>query len=145
MVYTASLLVCDVLSCSPQETVRAAALKMRAQRVGCVVVTEGKKIVGIFTERDILNRIVAEGQDPSSVSVADVMTRNPITVEATDSLNKAFSLLADGRFRHLPVTEKGELVGICSLSDLAKVLRQVYLDDKYLQYFADHIQRRSPS
>lgn len=142
MPYTASLLVCDVLSCPPQETVRAAALKMRAQRVGCVVVVEGKKIAGIFTERDLLNRVVAEGLDPSAVTVADVMTPNPITIEASDPLNKAFSLLADGRFRHLPVTEKGELAGICSLTDLAKVLRQVYLDDKYLQYFADYIQRK---
>jgi CBS domain-containing protein len=142
MTYTSRLLVCEVLTCPPEETVQAAAFKMRAQRVGCLVVTQGKKIVGIFSERDLLNRVVAEGMDPASVKVADVMTGSPITIESTEPLGKAFSLLADGRFRHLPVTEKGELIGICSLTDLAKVLRQVYMDDKYLQYFADSIQRR---
>ena len=142
MAYTASLLICDVLTSPKEEFVRDAALKMRAEKAGCVVVTDGKKIIGIFSERDLLNRVVAEGLDPSSVALAEVMTPNPITIEASDSLNKAFSLLADGRFRHLPVTDKDEVVGICSLSDMAKVLRQVYMDDKYLQYFADSIQRK---
>jgi CBS domain-containing protein len=142
MAHTARLLICDVLTSPREESVRAAALKMRREKTGCVVVTEGKKAVGIFTERDLLNRVVAEGLDPASVPLADVMTENPVTVEASDSLNKAFSLLADGKFRHLPVLDKGELVGICSLSDLAQVLRQVYMEEKYLQYFADSIQRK---
>ena len=63
-------------------------------------------------------------------------------VDAAAPLDKVFERLAQGRFRHLPITDGGKVVGIVSLSDLSKVLKEVYREDKYLQYFADVIAAR---
>lgn len=143
MAHTAKLLICDVVTAGKDETVHSAAVKMRRSKTGSIVVIEGKTPVGIFSERDLLNRVVAEGLDPAKTPLAQVMTPNPEMVESNRTLDIVFSILADGRFRHIPITENGTLVGMVSLSDLAKVLREVYMDDKYLQYFVDCIQRTS--
>ena len=79
---------------------------------------------------------------PSRVTVAPVgavMTRKLVTVEASQPLASVFQCLAKGQFRHLPITEGGKVVGIVSLTDLAKVLGELASDDKYLQSFADEI------
>ncbi|MEK7859654.1 MAG: CBS domain-containing protein [Elusimicrobiota bacterium] len=143
MAYTAKLLICDVLTAGKEDTVLAAALKMRRAKTTSIVVVDGRKPVGIFSERDLLNRVVAEGLDPAKTPLAQVMTPSPEMVDSSKPLDIVFSLLADGRFRHIPITEDGLLVGMVTLSDLAKVLREVYMDDKYLQYFVDCIQRTS--
>ncbi len=143
MPYTARLLIHDVVSVKPTATVVEAARIMKQSNIGAVIVSEGgPKPIGIFTERDVLRRVVAEGMDPKTTTVANVMTRTLVTVEASEPLDRVFEQLADGRFRHLPITEGGQVVGIVSLTDLAKVLRQVYREDKYIQYFADVVQSR---
>ena len=91
---------------------------MAERGVGAVVVLEGESIA-ILTERDVLNA-VADGQG-GNAAVSDWMTRNPDTIEPEDTTDQAATLMIHGGFRHLPVVEEGELVGILSIRDLMKL------------------------
>ena len=140
MPYTAKLLIRDVAAVKPDATVQEVAKLMAKSNIGSVIVGEKSKPQGIFTERDIARRVVAEGLDPAETPVSAAMTRTLISVDASEPLDKVFEVLSDGNFRHLPITDRGEVVGIVSLTDLGKVLQQVYKEDKYIQYFADVLQ-----
>ena len=142
MAYTAKLLIRDVVCVGPDATVTEAARVMTSKNIGAAVVGTMARPEGILSERDVCRRVVTEGKDPAKTLVKDVMTKKPVTVDAAEPLDKVFERLSDGRFRHIPITDKGEVVGIVSLTDLARVLQEVYRDDKYLQYFADVIQGR---
>jgi len=100
-------------------TVREAARDMRARHVGAVLVVAGDRLEGIFTERDMVNRVVAEGLDPDGTKLAEVMTRNPDTVGPNDTALVALRRMQDGGYRHLPVVDNGHLVGIVSRRDFA--------------------------
>jgi CBS domain-containing protein len=97
---------------------------MFERAVGAVVVLEGEAIAAILTERDVM-RAVAAGKD-GSAPVTDWMTRHPDTIEPTDTTDYAASLMIHGGFRHLPVVEEGNVVGIVSIRDLMRVA----LDDR---------------
>lgn len=140
MPHSARILIRDVVTASKTDSIRSAATRMRQAGIGCIVVAEGKTAVGIFSERDLLNRVAADGLDIEKTTLAEVMTPKPLCVDSSEPLDRVFALLAEGRFRHVPITENGELVGIVSLSDLAKVLRNVYAEEKYTQYFVDYMQ-----
>lgn len=135
--HTAKLLIRDVTCVASSMTVVEAAKVMQKANIGAVIVGTMAKPEGIFTERDVCFRVVAAGLDAAKTPVSAAMTKNPTTVDAAEPLNKVFERLAEGRFRHLPITENGQVVGMVSLSDLGKVLQEVYREDKYLQYFAD--------
>jgi CBS domain-containing protein len=95
-------------------TVRAAAHLMAQKRVGAVMIVDDKQLVGIFTERDIAFRVVAEGLDPDVTKVAQVMTRAPVTVGPDELFGHALQLMHEHGFRHLPVLEGGAPIGIVS-------------------------------
>src|SRR5262245_11818620 len=98
-------------------TVREAARAMRTRHVGAVLVVAGDRLEGIFTERDMVNRVVAEGLDPDGTKLAKVMTKNPDTVRPNDTALVALRRMQDGGYRHLPVVDNGHLVGIVSRRD----------------------------
>ena len=98
-------------------TVREAACAMRTRHVGAVLVVGGDRLEGIFTERDMVNRVVAEGLDPDGTKLAEVMTKNPDTVRPNDTALVALRRMQDGGYRHLPVVDNGHLVGIVSRRD----------------------------
>jgi CBS domain-containing protein len=98
-------------------TVREAAREMCARRMGCVLITDHGRLKGIFTERDIVDRVVAQGRDPDQTRLAEVMTRDPDTIRPTDTAIDALRQMHDGGYRHLPVVERGRLVGIVSTRD----------------------------
>ena len=103
----------------PNATVLEAAKEMAIKHVGAVAVMEGPKLVGLFTERDLLNRVVSVGKRPESVAVAEVMTPNPHTIRTDSSLVKALDIMFENRFRHLPVVdEAGTLLGVMSCRDI---------------------------
>jgi CBS domain-containing protein len=110
----------DLLSVGPGLSLTEVAKRMVAKDVGAVLVTEGKRLVGILTERDVL-RAVARGIDEST-TVADWMTRDPETLEPDESTQHAAVLMIHGGFRHLPVTENDEVVGMLSIRDLMRVV-----------------------
>jgi len=96
------------------ETVRA----MVELNIGAVPVVHNGRLVGIFSERDLMKRVVAEGRDPRSTCLAEVMTENPLTVSMNEELETCIALMRQHGFRHLPVCHEGQLVGIISLRDL---------------------------
>lgn len=136
---TADILRRELISVEPGTTVAKAAQVMKKANTGSVFVGKGPKPVGIFTERDISRRVVAEGLDPKKTKVEQVMTKKLITVDATEPLSQVFECLSRGSFRHLPITENGDVVGIVSLSDLARVLKEMHKDEKFLAAFAEGI------
>jgi len=110
----------DLLSVGAEERIADAARRMVDRGVGAVLVMEGERLAGILTERDVL-RAVAEGR-VDDARVGERMTRNPETVEASESTGHAASLMIHGGFRHLPVTEGDAVVGIVSIRDLMRVV-----------------------
>ncbi len=98
-------------------SVRDAAIVMRQRRIGAMMVVENGVLAGVFTERDALNRVVAEGRDPQATSLADVMTKNPRTLSPDAIFTAALELMHEGRFRHVPIVEHGVPVGMVSVRD----------------------------
>ena len=108
----------DLLTLIPQTTVRDTARVMAERGIGAVPVVEDGRLVGIFSERDLLQRVAAEERDPGRTRLAEVMTEGPVSVDGGTSVVKALETMLDGGFRHLPVTQQGRLVGIVSLRDI---------------------------
>ena len=106
------------LRIAPDTPVRAAAARMAEHRCGSILVMSGDRLVGIFTERDALFRVVAGGLDPSTTRVADVMTRDPDTIEADAPVADALRKMDQFSYWHLPVTRDGAVVGVVSIRDL---------------------------
>jgi CBS domain-containing protein len=108
----------DVATIERSASVYEAAKLMNDRRIGALVVTERQKVVGIFTERDILTRVVAAGRDPQKTEVGSVMT-SPMAVCRRDTrLAECKMVMASRRIRHLPVVEEGKLHGIISSGDI---------------------------
>ncbi|RMF84791.1 MAG: CBS domain-containing protein [Planctomycetota bacterium] len=108
----------DVATVDQDATVLEAAQIMNERRVGALVCTAGERVVGIFTERDILRRVVAENRPPANTRVGDVMTTPMACCKRTTSLAACRALMTKKRIRHLPVVEDGVLHGIISSGDI---------------------------
>lgn len=113
----------EVVTIQPDETIAAAAALMRDQHVGCLVVVEGNRPVGILTDRDIVRGVLAEGRDVTQTLVNDAMTHELVTVQRQAGVFDAISLMCDEGVRRLPVIDdEGHLVGIIALDDLLLLL-----------------------
>jgi CBS domain-containing protein len=109
----------QVFTISPNATVLDAALLMNEHKIGAAVVHENDEIKGIFTERDVLQRVVAARRDPAQTRIADVMTTNPIVCEQDTSIADARNIFRSKRIRHLPVVDgEGRLKGMISIGDI---------------------------
>ncbi len=103
-----------LLLAPPETTVAQAAKLMAKKNVGAVLIVEGERLVGIFTERDAVYRVIARKLDPSATRLDEVMTRNPKSVEPQESFGYALLMMYENGFRHAPVVEDGRPVGIVS-------------------------------
>ncbi len=110
----------DVISAGPGDTVGAIAALLAERRIGAVPVVADGSVVGIFSERDVIRVLAADGAVALDRSVGEVMTAPAITVTPGDAVLAALSLMTRRRIRHLPVVDGGALVGIVSLGDLVK-------------------------
>lgn len=108
----------DLLTVEGTVSVEDAVRSMNDRRVGAVLVLEDDRLVGVFTERDVL-RAVAHGLTPEA-TVGDWMTRGPETIEPDDTAEHAAIIMIHGGFRHLPVVDAGKVVGILSIRDLMR-------------------------
>jgi CBS domain-containing protein len=105
------------ITASSKITVTEAARLMKQHRIGALLVVDKGRLSGIFTERDALFRVIAEGRDPSATRVADVMTANPRTIEPDRPFGHALHLMYEGEFRHVPVVQNGRPLGMVSARD----------------------------
>lgn len=103
-----------ILTAPPQTSVRDAARLMARKKVGAVMVVEDKRLVGIFTERDAVFRVVARGRDAQATPLAEVMTPAPHTMTPDELFGHALLVMHENGFRHMPIVENGEPVGIVS-------------------------------
>ena len=122
-----------ILTAPPETTVAKAAKLMKRRKVGAVLVIENQNLVGIFTERDALFRVIAGGLDPQDTTLADVMTSEPKVISPDKSFGYALLLMHDNGFRHLPVLENGVIVGMLSARNAM---------DPSLEEFVSESQRR---
>lgn len=102
------------VTAAPGTTVRKAAELMAAEHVGAVVVVEDEHLIGIFSERDAVFRVVARGLEPATTRLADVMTPAPVSIEPDRSFGHAMAVMHEHHCRHLPVVENGRPIGIVS-------------------------------
>jgi CBS domain-containing protein len=105
-------------SVGPDTAVAACVRTMAAEKIGALVVLDGERLVGIFTERDALYRVLAAGLDPVSTKVSEVMTKDPYCIPPTTTVGKAMELVTKRRFRHLPIVEHGKVLAVVSSGDL---------------------------
>jgi CBS domain-containing protein len=110
-----------VTTVSPSATLLDVAAKLAAKRIGAIVVVEaGGKLGGIISERDIIGALAKNGQDSLVQPVSEVMTRDVVTCQETDTLDELMAMMTARRFRHLPVVTDEALVGIISIGDVVK-------------------------
>jgi CBS domain-containing protein len=112
----------NVLTVKPEQPVNEAVVKMEELSAGTSVVMDGGNVVGIFSERDIIRKVVLKGKSIDDVKVQDIMTSNLITVAPDTSLDDCMKLMTEKRIRHLPVLRDGALCGIVSIGDVVKYL-----------------------
>jgi CBS domain-containing protein len=101
-------------------TVAEAVSQMNTNKVGSVLVMSGLRLVGIFTERDVLRRVVGAGIDPISTPITKVMTSEVLTIEPCTTVQQVMNLFTDKRCRHLPVVQDGRLLGLISIGDVSR-------------------------
>jgi CBS domain-containing protein len=104
----------SLLKAPPDTTVAKAARLMADKDVGAVLVVEGDQLVGIFTERDVVFRVVAAGRDPARTRIGEAMTSSPVTIAPDKPFGYALLVMHEKGFRHLPVIDQGKPIGIVS-------------------------------
>lgn len=109
---------------APITTVKEAVQVMRDRHIGAVLVLEEQRLVGIFTERDVLTKVVAEERDPAATRISEVMTRDPDTVSPDDAAIDALDRMSTRGYRHLPVVAGERVVAIVSIRDLYAAVRR---------------------
>ena len=113
----------DVITANPLLTVHEAAKLMTRKRIGAVVVVEDGRLVGMFTERDLLSRVVAADRDPDATTLGEVMTADPKAVTPDDQVEALIAWMLSGRRRHLPVLDGPYLAGLVSQGDVVAFLQ----------------------
>jgi CBS domain-containing protein len=124
---------------TPQTSIGDAIARMNQRRIGSVVVMEGDRMAGIFTERDVLTRVVPQQLDPRRTPVGEVMTRQPVTISPTTTVQEAMVVMTEQRKRHLPVLQGGKVVGMLSIGDVTRWM--VRDQQRTIEDLTDYVQR----
>lgn len=115
-----------VYAVSATVTIAKAVDEMNRHRIGSIVVLDNSCPIGIFTERDVLRRVVGAGIDPHVMRVADVMTGNLITIAPETTIEETMVLFAEKHCRHLPVLSNGRLIGLISIGDISRWMAEAH-------------------
>ena len=110
----------EVAKVASTVTVAEAVKEMNRRRIGSVLVMEGDKIAGIFTERDVLTRVVADDRDPKTTPITTVMTHNVKSVGPETTVQQMMEIFAEKRCRHMPVVKDDKLLGLISIGDVSR-------------------------
>jgi CBS domain-containing protein len=114
----------SIHSVGPDTLVTECVRLMTASKIGALIVLDGERLIGIFTERDALNKVLAGGLDPAKTKVSEVMTKDPYCIGPTSTVSDAMELITKGRFRHLPMVDNGKVLAVVSSGDLTHWLVQ---------------------
>ena len=109
-----------VIHAAPSATVFDVAALMSEARIGCIPVLDGERLVGVFSERDLMTRVVVEGRDPNTTPVRDVMTPDVITATLDDRVERCVDKMRSCGCRHLPVVAEGRVIAMISMRDLMR-------------------------
>ena len=110
----------DVHAVASTITIAEAVAEMNKRRIGCIVVIDAGRIAGIFTERDVLLRVVGEDVNPKTIRVSEVMTKNVISITSDTTVEQTMVIFAEKKCRHLPVIDEGQLKGLVSIGDISR-------------------------
>lgn len=126
----------EVFTIEPSSTVYDAIKVMADHNVGALPVTEGDRLVGIFSERDYARKVILKGKASPTTTVAEIMTENPICVYPDQTVEQCMALMTGKAIRHLPVLEGDELIGMISIGDLVKSIieEQEFIIDQLGRY-----------
>jgi CBS domain-containing protein len=111
-------------SVGPDASITECVRLMTASKIGALMVMDGGRLLGIFTERDALNKVLAGSRDPGKTKVSEVMTKDPYCISPTTTVADAMQLITERRFRHLPIVDNGKVLAVVSSGDLTRWLVQ---------------------
>ncbi len=115
------IMVRDVKTTFQGDIVTLAARKMADEKIGCLVITNEDKVVGILTEQDIARKVVAEGREAPATLVKEVMSKNIVHISPNEDLHRAVELMGQNNIKHLPVISNGKLEGILTFKDIIAI------------------------
>jgi CBS domain-containing protein len=133
----------SLLTVRPTATVASAVDLLNSNKIGSVLVMDGDRLVGIFTERDVLRRVVGGRMDPEKTTISQVMTRELVVMKPSSTVEDAMSVISERRVRHLPVVEGGKVLGVISQGDLNHWL--IRNRDVHIEQLVDYITGRYPA
>lgn len=110
----------DIISITPDRLVFDALVVLAEHKIGAILVLDGDKLAGIFSERDYAREVILKGRASKTTKISEVMTSVVLTATPRDTVDYAMSLLSEKRIRHLPIVDNGKVVGILSIGDLVK-------------------------
>ena len=111
-----------VLAAEPDATVYHALTVMAEKNIGALVVREGERVVGIFSERDYARQVILKGKASKETTVREIMTARVVYVRPAQTIDDCMALMTDKRIRHLPVMDEGQLIGLLSIGDVVKAV-----------------------
>lgn len=112
----------QIHSVSPQTSIFEALELMASKDVSAVLVLENERLVGIFTERDYARKVILKGRSSRDTKISELMTQNLLTISPTQTVEDVMAIMTENRFRHLPVVERGQLIGIVTIGDAVKTV-----------------------
>lgn len=133
----------SLLTVRPTATVASAVDLLNSNKIGSVLVMDGDRLVGIFTERDVLRRVVGGRMDPEKTTISQVMTRELVVMKPSSTVEDAMSVISERRVRHLPVVEGGKVLGVISQGDLNHWL--IRNREVHIEQLVDYITGRYPA
>lgn len=127
-----------VYSIEPEASVYNALELMAKHNIGALPVLEGKKLVGLVSERDYARKVILQGHNSRETRVSDIMSKQVTCASPGDEVQQCMAIMTEKRIRHLPVLEQGELVGLVSIGDLVKSIigEQQFVIEQMTQYIA---------
>ncbi|QNM97137.1 CBS domain-containing protein [Chitinimonas koreensis] len=125
-----------IFSVAPNATVYQALQLMAEKDIGAVLVMEGERLVGIFSERDYARKVVLQGKTSAGTPIADIMTRRVVFAKPSQTIDDCMAIMSEKRFRHLPVMDDSRVLGVLSITDLVReqIAEQQYLIEQLEHY-----------